>query len=475
MLKLVRRQKIWLALVLVVNLTLWVIPSDIVEQIARDRQTLLGRYSREHFTAIIVVILVSLVSLYVDWSTGPMYKRRRFQVMAILLIGFPVLVLADFLMRSPEKAHYVQDEFSFHRPPYSEFHATFEDKPNAHRSYPNAPPGHGIIRGVLRTDKRGYRNQVDLDEYDVVVLGDSFAEGSNVSDEDVWPVRLAEESGVSVYNLGMSSYDPMHYLESLNRYGLALNPKYVVCMVYEGNDFRSAKSDRKRKGPSLSKRLRRYFKQSPIVMATDRLLIETFGPINCRGAVSGVDILDWLPLRIPEGDGAKHYAFEPKQLRDLYQSSRVFAVDRHWLNPRAQLAEMNTLCEQSGARLIVVFAPTKAHVTLPLVADQLDPEKVRAFTAISYKGDLPEAAAFLANLLSWIDARETVVGDWCRRESIAFVSLTPALSKATRAGTQTYFTYDQHWTPEGHRVVAEAIGRSLATYIHAGQEDASSQ
>ena len=46
--KLIVRQKIWLAVVIVTNLLLWIIPSDVVELIARDRQTLLGRYSRGH-------------------------------------------------------------------------------------------------------------------------------------------------------------------------------------------------------------------------------------------------------------------------------------------------------------------------------------------------------------------------------------------------------------------------------------------
>ena len=42
-------RKIWLVLLLLGNLGLWLVPSDIVEQIARDRQTMLGRYSRTQF------------------------------------------------------------------------------------------------------------------------------------------------------------------------------------------------------------------------------------------------------------------------------------------------------------------------------------------------------------------------------------------------------------------------------------------
>ena len=100
--KLIARQKIWLAIVIVANLLLWIIPSDVVEQIARDRHTMLGRYSRTHFSWIVGVTVISLVSFYVDWSTGKTYKRRWFQVIATLLFLVPALALVDFVLRTPQ-------------------------------------------------------------------------------------------------------------------------------------------------------------------------------------------------------------------------------------------------------------------------------------------------------------------------------------------------------------------------------------
>lgn len=460
--KLMRRQKIWLGVIIVVNLALWLIPSDVVKQIARDRHTMLGRYSRAHFTWIVGMALFSLVSFYVDWSTGENYKRRWFQVLATLLVLTPVLAVIDFFVRAPGHAHYVQDGLAYHRPVHAEYHRDFVDSPNAYRTYPNAPAGYGTVKCTLRTDRRGFRNQTDQEQWDIVVLGDSFAEGSNVSDEHVWPVRLATKSGLGVYNLGMSGYDPVHYLDALREYGLPLKPRYVLCMLYEGNDFRSAKSDRKRKSPSFSKQIKRYFKQSPLISAMDDLLIEAFGPLNCTGRVKGVEMLDWLPVAIPEGSESGYYAFAPKQLRDLYAGRAEFSRGRHWLNSRGLLTEMNELCTTAGARLIVVYAPTKAHVVLPAVADRLPAEKVRAFTALSYRKDLPEPATFLAALLENIDARESVVGDWCRHESIPFVSMTRTLRDAAVGGAQVFYTYDQHWTPVGHEHVAETVYQFLA-------------
>ena len=459
--KLLLRQKTWLMFVIAVNLALWLIPSDVVELIAKDRHTLLGRYSRTHFAWIVAVALISVVSFYIDWSSGEKYKRRWFQVLATLLVLAPAVGLFDFLMRSPERIHYVRDDPAYHRPVNSTFEFHFEDKPEAYCTYPNARPGFGTVTGVCYTDKRGFRNRSDQDEADIVVLGDSFAEGSNVSDERVWPVHLAERLGVSVTNLGMSGYTAAHYLESLKRFGLPLKPGTVLCLLYEGNDFRSTRSIEGQKKPSFSKRMKTYFKQSPVREALDQLMIRTFGPINCRRAIPGVEILNWLPLEIPQGPKANYYAFGPEKLRDLYESQDAFARDRHWLVVRRSLQRMNELCEAAGCRFVVVFAPTNAHVILPLVSDRLPAEKVRAFTAISYKYTLPPPDVFLANLVAWVDAREKVVAEWCDHGSIPFISLTEPLRNAAKGGTQVYYTYNQHWSPDGHKVVAAHVADVL--------------
>lgn len=470
--KLIARQKIWLAVVIVTNLLLWIIPSDVVELIARDRQTLLGRYSREHFTWILAVGLISMVSFYIDWSVGETYKRRWLQVIATLALLLPLLFVVDFLLRDPVGDHYVRESVAYHRPVDIDLEIVFEDRPTAYRSYPNAVDGYGRTICSLHTDHRGYRNSTQLDQYDVVVLGDSFAEGSSVSDAQTWPHLLEELSGLSVYNLGMSGYDPMHYRAALETHGLALSPRYVICLLYEGNDFRSAKTDRKRLKPSFSKRVKRYFKQSPIIQSIDRAMITRLGPINSDGPVSGAEVLDWLPLGIPQGPSAKHYAFAPKQLRDLFEGRSAFAQDEHWLNPRRQIDEMRTLCRRAGAQFILAFAPTKAHVTLPMAADRLDAAKVRGFLALRYKKKLPASTVFLAALVERAGAREQVVSEWCARESIPFVALTPSLRRSTGGGVQTYYTYDQHWTPEGHQVVAETIAAFLAEEIGRAEQTA---
>jgi hypothetical protein len=53
--------------------------------------------------------------------------------------------------------------------------------------------------------------------------------------------------------------------------------------------------------------------------------------------------------------------------------------------------------------------------------------------------------------------------DFCLEQKIECISPTKELVAATKAGQQTYFTYDQHWTPEGNKVVAQVIGNYLTS------------
>lgn len=461
--KIPRRQRIWLALLLLSNVAFWVVPSDVVGLIARDRHTLLGRYSHDHFYWIIGMGVFFLVNLYTDLAVGTVRRRRQFQVYAVLLTAIPSILLVDFVLRNPRAgySYYVRDHIAYRRPKNLTVNVDFVDKPEASQTYPNAPPGYGAVACTYRTDRRGRRNRTDLESYDVVTLGDSFAEGMHVSDNHVWPVRLAKRSGLTVYNLGMSGYALPEYAASLAHIGLDLRPRYVVCMIYEGNDLRPGASDPPPKNLSLSKRLRKYRKQSPLVSMLDRVIVDTFGLINLSGHVKDIEILDWLPVSIPSDGTAHYYAFHPRLLWDLFTTAEAFERTPDWRNARNHLTWMRNACLKRGIRFVIVYAPSKAHVVLPPIADRLPAEKVARFAAL-YDAKLPKSDLFLENLINNINARETTVGRWCAEEGIAFISLTSALREAAVAGVQVYYTYDGHWTPDGHRVVAEVIADFLA-------------
>jgi hypothetical protein len=54
-----------------------------------------------------------------------------------------------------------------------------------------------------------------------------------------------------------------------------------------------------------------------------------------------------------------------------------------------------------------------------------------------------------------------VFQEYCRENGIAFINLTEPLREETRKGVQTYYTFDQHWTPHGHEVVARYLSETI--------------
>ncbi len=455
-----RRQKIFLAVVFVLNAVFWIVPSDVVELVARDRHTLLGRYSREHLSVNLVVLVASLVGFYIDQAPSGKRRRRGFQTAAVLLTALPLLVVVDFVIRLPQTHPYVFDSLAYHRQPDETFTVDFDDRPEAARSYLRAAPGYGSVRCVYHTDGRGYRNRRTLDQGEIVVLGDSFAEGSKVSDEQVWPVLVGQALERTVVNLGMSGYAPAHSLAAFREYGAPLSPELVLCLVYEGNDFRASNPELGDRERSISERLKRYFKQSPVRNAIDQFLIRTLGPIGSERELSELEVLSWLPLAVPAGPGAKYYAFGPKDVLSLAVEASAFRKSDVWAKSAAVLRELRQACADAAAELVVVYAPTKEHVMLPPARDHIPPEKMHRFLALR-TDELPAASELLDTLLERLPTKRNVVREWCRIEGVAFCDLTDTLRTAAEAGRQVYYTYDQHWTPDGHKVVASAVGRFL--------------
>jgi len=457
--KITAGQRLFVLAVLAVNAAVWIVPSDVVELVARDRQTLLGRYSREHFAWIIALVPISAAAVYLHLSpSNAVKKRKAFRVAAVLLVAVPSVLAVDIYLRLTAHYPYVLGELAYRRPAHTSFEGAYEDLPQAVRTYPRAPPGYGKVTWKLSTDRRGFRNPTDYDRYDVVALGDSFTEGSKISDQHPWPARFAEKSGVSVCNLGMSGYAPQHYLASLKDHALALHPRYVMCMIYEGNDFRSAKQ--MTKAPSEWKR---FFKRSPIVQAIDEFLIKMLGPIGAQRRIEGLEMLSWLPLAVPPGRDAKYYAFPPSFLRNHYTNRSEFEDSKYWKRTQYNLEQMRDVCRQAGAELIIVYAPTKPRVVLPLVRDHLPAAKVRAFAALRDKRELPEPEVYLENLMAYLGVKEAVLQAWCEENSIALVSLTEALRDSVRRAEQVYFTYNAHWTPVGHAVAADVVHQFWTT------------
>ncbi len=447
----------------------WVMPSNIVRLISKEEFILLGRYGIDHFHAAVILSLLSAVCIYLVFAPPGKKRQRRLAVAAWSLVAVVTLASVDLLLRVAfDDAAYVHVGELRLRPPNMDHTLVYEDRPLPQRSLPVIRPGYPSYEMRMRTDSRGLRNARALTEADVLLLGDSFTEGSRVGDGNTWASLLAAESGLAVYNLANSGDDPQKYLAKFDLFGRDLGAGTIIVALYEGNDFRRSEPLRHSvEDYDLGERISNYFRFAPIRVRYERLLRQWLGPVRADAPVESGGALDWLPFAFEANGRTSWYFVKPKRIALLFTSADEFAADTGWHTARDAVDAVISAAARKGARVIVAYVPTKARVMLPLVVGRLDAADVVRY--VQLLGDrLPEGLTDvrdneqLATAVTRFEGdMEKVVGEYFRDRGIMFVSLTEPLRAAARDGVQTYFTYDQHWTPDGHRVVAEEMLRAL--------------
>ena len=75
--------------------------------------------------------------------------------------------------------------------------------------------------------------------------------------------------------------------------------------------------------------------------------------------------------------------------------------------------------------------------------------------------DLPPGEELVSEVIDRVGGLESIMEEYCRGKGIEFVSLTGPLREGMLAGRRAYFTYDQHWSPEGHRIAAEFLSQTI--------------
>jgi hypothetical protein len=88
-----------------------------------------------------------------------------------------------------------------------------------------------------RVNSFGLRDDEEsLNAPEIIVLGDSYAMGWGVEQDETFPEVLQQESGLKVLNAAVSSYGTVRELTSFDRYDRS-NLKYLIIQYYH-NDFR---------------------------------------------------------------------------------------------------------------------------------------------------------------------------------------------------------------------------------------------
>ena len=276
-------------------------------------------------------------------------------------------------------------------------------------------------------------------------------------------------------NLGMAGSHPERYMETLKKFGIALSPDIALCVLYEGNDFRDSNYERE---DTIICKISDYFKVSPLRIAIRNFLINKLSSSKNKVAEDvslsnnnaesekedsnsvSAGALSWLPVPVPPGPDAKYYTFTVKNLCAHFVEKESFLHTKGCKQTLVNLRLIKKMCSENHIHLIIVYAPDKSHVLMPLICDNISDEALKKFMALKEK-KLPPVNKLKETVLARLDNEEQVFKEFCEKESIEFVSLTVPLRNDAAVGQQVYFTYDDHWTPIGHEVVANTINDFL--------------
>jgi hypothetical protein len=292
---------------------------------------------------------------------------------------------------------------------------------------------HRIVTGetdwTVATDEQGDRTaasgQRPPGRRPALALGDSFAYGMGVDYEDTFVFLLGERSSRRWWftNTGVPGYGPEQYRRVLEaRLEAGAQPEVVLVSLFLGNDVIDGLLD----------------KDVPVV----------------GGIVGGrEDFRAWLKLRshlyrlvaaafhrlLPgsrldrPSTGPEYYQAETWRLPDMLRAMQILETE---------LRTIHDLARGAGAPVFVVLIPTSTSVGGR--SGELDRD------ALDY--ELPGR-----RVRSLLDAL-----------GLPWVDLTESLSR--HPVRETFFTYDGHLTPLGHRIAADAVLPKLERILSASGE-----
>ena len=201
---------------------------------------------------------------------------------------------------------------------------------------------------VVRYDRNGFRNSVDLQKADIVVIGDSYIEGYMTPERMLATTLLSQLQGKSVANLGHSGYGPQQELVVLKRYGLPLHPHTVIWAFFEGNDLSEAQSYEIQVAMVGSPFWQNVWFRS----LTRNVLARALHPV--RECTPNPEIQQYRADFKDEHQMVKPVFFSPGEPApfSMYQLSKALPY----------IAEAAKLCRERNIRFIVAFVPDKYRV-----------------------------------------------------------------------------------------------------------------
>ncbi len=300
---------------------------------------------------------------------------------------------------------------------------------------------------TVRYDAGGFRNPVGLDDWTVVVAGDSFTELGHLPDEQLFTTRLGVRLGVRVKNLGVSWTGPFSQTTYLESYGRAPSARHAVLAFFEGNDL----DDTYREADLLEAARRRAQAGLPPVVSGTRLdqivpqssFVKALWKLVASLGRSEPALVPNAFFETPGGPVPVTISYAPPEPAALPGpvGLRLAQALEGWARTAQRL----------GMRPWLLYLPTKHSVL---------------------HGHLRFTAEAEPRFVDWQPGRLPVwIRDLAERRGVAVVDATAELQKEAGAGRLPYMGVgDTHLNALGAevvaRVLAEALGPALTQDAH---------
>jgi hypothetical protein len=317
---------------------------------------------------------------------------------------------------------------------------------------------------VLETDEMGFPNREPVwrEQYDIVVTGDSFVTPFT---PQTWIDLLAEQTDYTILTLGAPSWGPLNQAEAVQQYGLDKQPHWVIMLYFEGNDLIDVAQYRERAASGLD--WREYDMQG--VVWYRRLLVYHLAHWLFSAAPEPDETGYRYPVTVNTEAGLIETVLGDAHLPLLSADYETLARSDEFKQAAAAIVDLRDQVEAQNGRFLLVYVPTKAHITWSRIWDPVDVNNVLARTqTVSLSegeyGRLQWSETYLDydTFTNNIGAQGRLFDDFAREEDIEFLNLAPDLFAASMQTGEMYHYADTHWNQAGSKLVADLIAAYLS-------------
>jgi hypothetical protein len=275
---------------------------------------------------------------------------------------------------------------------------------------PNDP-----IAFTFKTDRHGYRNEPDLAEADVYLLGDSILVAALLPFQQTLSARLASRLNRSVKQVALINTAPRSMQRHFSDTKLSVRNKLVLQFVFDDNDLIDTAWIEKLKGEQPS-----YVQKATSLTNQLWNTVAVLSQPTVGLATNHVCTIN-----------SQTYAF-------FWTKANLVGTLQHAKMITDDLEAMGRDVRAAGGRFGVVLIPGKLRSLA----------EVCKFPAGS---DLLDTAAHMSPLHPHMQA-------WAQgQQDIPVLDLLPVFLQRAKVGEVGWFTWDTHWNAAGHDMAAQAV------------------